>query len=68
MRPILLDKSEKLFFILASTVVEKFDPKPSESAFLTDFRDNLRAEVVSDIISDVTTPVRMSLSNLVIQG
>ena len=40
--------------ILVKTVREKFDPKPSEAAFLSFFRDNFRPEVASDIISGLS--------------
>ena len=36
---------------LARTFLEKFNRKPSESAFSTDFRGSFRPEVVSDVIS-----------------
>ena len=39
--------------ILASIVLDKFHPKPSEVAFLTVFCDNFQLEVVSDVISGV---------------
>ena len=38
---------------IAKTVLEKFNPKLSEAAFSTVFRDNFLLEVVSDIISGV---------------
>ena len=32
----------------------KVDPKPSDAAFLTFFRDNFRPEVDSDVVSGIT--------------
>ena len=40
--------------ILASTVLDKFDPKPSDAAFSTVFfRDSFQRETGSDVISGV---------------
>ena len=39
--------------ILASTVLEKFRPKPSQAIFSTVFRSNFRPEVDNEVIPDV---------------
>ena len=43
----------KIFVMLTKTFLEKFHPKPSEAAFSTVFRYNIRPEVVSDAKSGV---------------
>ena len=39
--------------ILAWTVLEKFNPKPSEATFSTVFPYNFRPEVDNDLVSDM---------------
>ena len=39
--------------ILASIVLHKFGTKPSEAAFSTAIRDNIRPEVANEVVSGV---------------